>query len=62
MKINKIIQSLIDMNVDGETTQIILEKVGMDAQMLRQLIMTLPTEDTEALLKERKELDTLLNK
>ena len=42
--------------VDGETMQYILEQVGMDWQMLRQLIMTLPLEQVEYLIEERKDL------
>jgi hypothetical protein len=41
--------------VDGETMQYILEKVGMDWQMLRQLILTMPLEQVEYLVEERKD-------
>jgi hypothetical protein len=51
-----IIQELKKIEVDGETMQYILEKTGMEWQMLRQLIMTLPIEQTEYLLEERKDL------
>jgi tRNA-dihydrouridine synthase len=43
--------------VDGETMQYILEKVGMDWQMLRQLILTMPLEQVEYLMEERKDLN-----
>ena len=43
--------------VDGETMQYILEKVGMDWQMLRQLILTMPLEQVEYLIEERKDLN-----
>jgi hypothetical protein len=43
--------------VDGETMQYILERVGMDWQMLRQLILTMPLEQVEYLIEERKELN-----
>jgi len=52
-KVDQIIQQLKDIDVDGETMQYILEQVGMDDQMHRQLIMTKPTESTTELLKER---------
>ena len=39
---NNIIRTLKE--VDGETVQYILQKIGMDHQMLRQLIMTMPLE------------------
>ena len=42
--------------VDGETMQYILESVGMDDQMLRQLIMSNPQSDTIDLLQEKIKL------
>ena len=33
--------------VDGETMQYVLRRVGMEYQMLRQLIMTSPMEEIE---------------
>ena len=55
-----VVETVIDMlkhiEVDGETTQHILSKIGMEWQMLRQLIMTLPTEQVEYLIEERKDL------
>jgi hypothetical protein len=51
-----IIQELKKIEVDGETMQYILEKTGMEWQMLRQLIMTLPIEQVEYLIEERKDL------
>jgi hypothetical protein len=51
-----IIGELKKIDVDGETMQYILKKTGMEDQMLRQLIMTLPIEQTEYLLEERKDL------
>ena len=41
--------------VDGETMQYILEKVGMQDQMLRQLMMSEPFEDVKYLWQERKD-------
>ena len=43
--------------VDGETMQYILERVGMEDQMLRQLIMSQPIEEVEYMFKERKQLE-----
>lgn len=51
-----IIQELKKIEVDGETMQYILEKTGMEWQMLRQLIMTLPLEQVEYLIEERQDL------
>lgn len=55
-KIEDIIKELKFLEVDGETTQHILSKTGMEGQMLRQLIMTLPLEQVEYLIEERKDL------
>ena len=49
--VKEIIEALRD--VDGETMQHILEEVGMDLQMLRQLIMTAPAGLVESLVEER---------
>jgi hypothetical protein len=51
-----IIEELKKIDVDGETMQYILKKTGMEWQMLRQLVMTLPLEQTEYLIEERKDL------
>jgi hypothetical protein len=37
--------------------QYIIERVGMDWQMLRQLILTMPLEQVEYLVEERKDLN-----
>lgn len=57
---NNIIQTLKE--VDGETVQYILQKIGMDSQMLRQLIMTMPLEDIQNEMSERVDLEKSLNK
>ena len=54
--INEIIEKLKEIDVDGENMQFILEKVGMDKQMHRQLVMTMPIHETEDFLEERKDL------
>lgn len=50
-----VIQQLKQMEVDGETMQYILQQVGMDEQMLRQLMMSMPMYQVESLMVERKE-------
>ena len=50
------IDILKDIEVDGETMQYILKEVGMDWQMLRQLMLTMPIEQVEYLIEERKDL------
>ncbi len=52
-----IVEQLKAMEVDGETMQYIITEVGMDDQMHRQLIMTMPSEKTTELLKEKKDLE-----
>ena len=49
---HEIITMLRDINVDGETMQYILDKVGMSDQMLRQLIFLAPKEQLEDLMDE----------
>ena len=56
-----VVETVIDMlkhiEVDGETTQHILFKTGMEWQMLRQLMLTMPIEQVEYLIEERKDLN-----
>lgn len=54
---DKIINDLKELDVDGETMQDILEKVGMDEQMHRQLVLTADSDKTKSLLEEKRELD-----
>jgi len=51
-----IIQELNKIEVDGETMQYILKETGMEWQMLRQLMLTMPIEQVEYLIEERKDL------
>ena len=59
IKTQAVIQQLKHMEVDGETMQHILKQVGMDEQMLRQLMMSMPMNQVEDLIEERKELNRL---
>jgi len=54
--VNTVVDLLIDIDCDGETMQFILQKVGMEWQMLRQLMLTMPIEQVEYLIEERKDL------
>jgi hypothetical protein len=54
--VQTIINQLNDIEVDGETMQYILEQVGMEWQMLRQLMLTMPLEQVEYLIEEREDL------
>jgi hypothetical protein len=54
--VKSVIQDLTLMDVDGETMQYILKEVGMEWQMLRQLMLSMPIEQVEYLMEERKDL------
>jgi hypothetical protein len=43
--------------VDGETMQYILKETGMEWSVLRQLVLTMPLEQVEYLVEERKDLN-----
>ncbi len=43
-------------NVDGETMELILKEIGMEWQMLRQLMLSAPMEQVEYLMEEKKDL------
>lgn len=51
--VNEAIENFKRIDIDGETMQYIIEKLGMDDQMLRQLVMTKPKSQTEELLNEK---------
>lgn len=43
--------------IDGETTQQFLGSIGMEGQMLRQLIMSQPIDEVKYLIEEREDLE-----
>jgi hypothetical protein len=43
--------------VDGETMQYILKETGIEWSVLRQLVLTMPLEQVEYLVEERKDLN-----
>jgi hypothetical protein len=43
--------------VDGETMQYILKEVGMEDQMLKQLVMSQPIEEVRYMIEEREEFE-----
>ena len=55
-KVEAVIQYLNSIEVDGETMEYIIRKVGMEEQMLRQLIMSSPVRATRELFEERVSL------
>ena len=54
--INKIVNQLKEMEVDGDGMQYIIEELGMNDQMLRQLILSNPQSDTKDLYNEHIDL------
>lgn len=48
-----IIEQLKAIDVDGETMQHIIESVGMESQMLRQLVMQANDRDINELVQEK---------
>ena len=50
--VNEAIENLKRIDVDGETMQYIIEKLGMDDQMLRQLVLSKPRIQTLNMLDE----------
>lgn len=55
--IQTVIDILNEIEVDGETMQHILKETGMEWQMLRQLMLTIPIEQVEYLIEEREDLN-----
>ena len=55
-RVQGIIHQLKAMDVDGETMQHIITEVGMDYQMLKQLVMTSSKHDMDNVLSERDEM------
>jgi len=52
--VNAAVEMLQD--VDGETMELILKEIGMEWQMLRQLMLSAPMEQVEYLMEEKKDL------
>lgn len=63
--VEEVIENLKRIEIGGETMQYIIERLGMNDQMLRQLVLSNPQSDTYDLLQEHisindKELKSLL--
>ncbi len=54
--VNRVVNILREIDVDGETMQYIIKKVGMEEQMLRQLLMISDSTYLNDLMEERKYL------
>ena len=55
--VEEIVAMLKHIQVDGETMQYILKRVGMQDQMLRQLVMSQPIGEVEYMFEERKQFE-----
>jgi hypothetical protein len=55
--VEDVIAKLREIEVDGETMQYILNKVGMEDQILKQLVMSQPIEDVRYMIEEREEYE-----
>jgi hypothetical protein len=56
-KVDTIISLLNEIEVDGETMQHIIEKVGMEDQMLKQLILTYPADAIQVISHEVEQME-----
>jgi hypothetical protein len=56
-KVETIISLLNEIEVDGETMQHIIEKVGMHEQMLKQLILTYPADAIQVISHEVEQME-----
>ena len=66
LKVYDVVKTLLTLTdtgdcVDGETMQYILDRVGMEDQMLRQLIMTQPIEELKYMYEERRLFESFNN-
>jgi hypothetical protein len=55
--VEEVISMLRHMEIDGETMQHIIQSVGLEDQMTRQLMMSQPIKDVIDLYYERRELE-----
>jgi len=56
-KVETIISLLNEIEVDGETMQYIIEKVGMEDQMVKQLILTYPAQAIQTISDEVEKME-----
>ena len=56
IEVNSIINKLKDLEIDGETMEYILWSIGMEDQMLRQLVLNASWNDLNHLIEEKGEL------
>jgi hypothetical protein len=61
-KLSTIIELCNDIEVDGETTEYIINIIGMRDQMLRQLVLGASDDELVLLFRERQDLDKVSRK
>ena len=59
-KILDVISILNHIEIDGETMQHVIDQTGMRDQMLRQLVLSSPTDKITQLLEEKQEIESKL--
>jgi hypothetical protein len=57
-KLDDLVVELQSMDIDGESTEYLIRKIGMEDQLLRQLVLKADAQVISDLLKERKDLST----
>jgi hypothetical protein len=56
-KLSTIIELCRDIEIDGETTEYVLRALGMEEQMLRQLVLTADWDKLNYLIEEKRSND-----
>ena len=56
-RVELIVSTLKDYNVNGEELETLINDLGMEEQMLRQLVMSQPIGEVEYVFEERKQLE-----
>ena len=59
-KLSTIIELCNDIEIDGETMEYVLRSIGMEDQMLRQLVMKANSNDVTRLLFEKLHLSDIV--
>jgi hypothetical protein len=55
-KLSTIIELCRDIEIDGETTEYVLRALGMEEQMLRQLVLTADWDKLNYLIEEKRDI------
>jgi len=55
-KLSTIIELCRDIEIDGETTEYVLRAIGMEDQMLRQLVLNADWDKLNYLIEEKRDI------